>query len=98
MSFEHARIHGVLQDWDLCDYRYDIEEVSFDFPTFLLDAYTDDEIECMLEDGFGGCDDYTPMYCLMADIIECGFWKPRSHWEMGDPCELKLTVLPRYHR
>ena len=87
-----ARIFGVLQDWDLYDTRFDIERVDVTVPGSLLDGYTDDEIEEMLEYGaFMGCDD-DPLGKVLLKAIDEGWIEVRSRWEAEDPCELKLEV------
>ena len=95
-TIKSARIVGVLQDWDIYDERYDIEEVRWDVPLFLLDSYYEEEIEAMCDEEFFGADwDYGPLGTLLEDAIQCGLFEPRSGWELEDPCELHLEVF--YH-
>ena len=91
-NIKSARITGVLQDWDLYDYRYDIERVNFEVPLFLLGAFSEDEIEEMCDEGYYGGDDQYILGKLFFDCLEGGFFKPWSRWEWEDPCDLKLVI------
>lgn len=92
MKIRKAHIGGALQQWDVNDNRFDVEEVWYDVPLFLLDSFTDEEIESMVDDGYYGGDDEAPLGLLVRDLIECEFFHPYSRWEPEDPCELKLFV------
>lgn len=92
MNITKATIVGVLQDWDIYDNRFDIERIRCDVPLFLLDAFTDEEIESMVDDGYFGGDDEAPLGLLVGDIIEGEFFFPKSKWELEDPCELALEI------
>lgn len=92
MNIKNARIHGVLQDWDIYDARFDIEKVDVVVPGSLLDGYTDEEIEEMLECGaFIGCDD-DPLGKVLLKAIDEGWIRVSSRWEPEDPCDLKLEI------
>lgn len=90
-NIKMAHINGVLQDWDLYGTRFDIERVYVEVPKFLLESFTDEEVEAMCEEGTCG-NDGAPLSLLFFDLIEGDFWKPSSRWEPEDPCELKLEV------
>ena len=93
MNIKKATIVGVLQDWDMNDYRVDIERVCIDVPLEALESFTDDEIMSMVDDG---CDysmyDGYPLEKLLFIGIEDGWFKYSSRWELEDPCELKLEI------
>lgn len=90
-QIKSARIFGVLQDWDINDNRFDIERVNIEVPTFLLEAFTDDEIDSMCDEGTFG-NDGLPLSLLVYDLIELDYWHPLSRWAHEDPCELKLEI------
>ena len=94
MNIKSARIVGVLQDWDIYDNVYDIERVNCGIPPFLLDAFTDEEIENMVDEGYWGRDTYDipPLGLLFGDCVEGGFIHLYSGWEPEDPCELELEI------
>lgn len=96
MNIKKATIVGVLQDWDVNDYRFDIERVNFDVPISALCFYTDDEINDMIVNGFYGGDDES----VLGELVRIGLddgWFNRSklcryYWQPEDPCELKLEI------
>ena len=92
MNITKATIVGVLQDWDAYGNRFDIERIRYDVPLFLLDAFTDEEIESMVNDGYFGGDDEAPLGLLVGDIIIGKFFFPKSRWELEDSCELTLEI------
>lgn len=92
MNIKKAHIGGALQQWDVNDNRFDIEEVWYDVPLFLIDSFTDEEIGEMTERWYMGGDDWSPLANLLKDVLELGWFKPCSTWEMEDPCELMLFV------
>ena len=93
MNIKKATIVGVLQDWDLYDYRYDIEKVSVDVPLHELDSFTDEEIWSMVSEGcyYSMCDG-EPLEDLLFKGVENGWFKHCSRWEWEDPCDLKLKI------
>ena len=91
-NIKRARIHGVLQDWDLYDTRFDIERVDVIVPGRLFDGYADEEIEEMLEYGADiGCAD-DPLGKVFLKAIDEGWVKVSSRWQPEDPCELYLEI------
>lgn len=94
MNIKSARIVGVLQDWDINDELFAIELVNYEVPLFLFDAFSDEEIKNMLEEGYWGRDAYDvpPLGLLFGDCIEGEFLRLHSRWEPEDPCELKLEI------
>ena len=92
MNIKKATIVGVLQDWDLYGYRFDIEQVAYNVPLAMLDSYNDEELEYMVEQGWVGNGDWSPLATLLQDLVELGWFEPYSRWEFEDPCELKLEI------
>lgn len=94
MGIRAAVIYGVLQDWDIYDNRYDIEQVKVDVPLHELDSFTDEQVRNMVEEGCcGGGYDGHPFEDLLFKGIENGWFKHYSHWEWEDPCELELVLF-----
>ena len=92
-NIKSARIVGVLQDWDLYDYRYDIERVNVDVPLGELSQASEDVIAEMVDEGYGGGGyDDSPLGDLVAVGIEAGWFTWKSHWEWEDPCEFELEI------
>ena len=93
MNIKSARIVGVLQDWDLYDNRFDIEQVNVSVPLHELDSFTDEEIMNMVKHGcyysYGGDE---PLEDLLFKGIEHGWFTNYSHWEFEYPCELELEI------
>ena len=93
MNIKSARIVGVLQDYDLYDNRYDVESVNVDVPLNELKAFTDDEIEEMVEEGcWGTYSDGGKLSELLWKGFENGWFEWYSKWEWEDPCELELEI------
>ena len=93
MNIKQARIVGVLQDWDIYDNRFDIEQVNVEVPLHELESFSDDEIYEMAAMGcyYSSCDG-EPLEDLLFKGIENGWFKWYSRWEHEDPCDLKLEI------
>lgn len=92
MSIKYARIHGVLQDFDIWGCRFDIERVNVRVPRGELAQASDEDVADMVENGWYGNDE-SPLGELVAVGIEAGWFKWQSRWELEDPCELALEVF-----
>lgn len=95
MGIRAAVIYGVLQDWDIYDNRYDIERVKIDVPLEELDAFDDEQIADMVENGCLYSD--SPLDNSFGTLLENGadggWFKWCSRWELGDPCDLELVLF-----
>ena len=94
MNIKSARIVGVLQDWDICDNRFDIEQVNVNVPLHELESFTDEQIENMVSEVcyYSGGYNWHPLEDLLFNGIENGWFVNYSRWEWEDPCELKLEI------
>ena len=94
MNIKHARIHGVLQDFDIWGCRYDIERINVRVPLGELAQASDEDVAEMIERGFYGNDLGDSLLGeLVSTGIEAGWFKWQSRWELDDPCELALEVF-----
>lgn len=91
MNIKKATIVGVLQDWDIHDYRFDIERVRINVPLEELAEFTDDEIMNMVAGAYF-YDDCEPLDKLVHKGIENGWFEHRSRWEFEDPYDLRLKI------
>lgn len=89
---QSAYITGVLQDWDIYDNRFDIEEVDVQVPLAEFEGFSDEDIEDMVEYGYDGCGDSTDskLMSIIEHGIEHGWFKTCRVWDIEDACELKL--------
>lgn len=93
MNIKKATIVGVLQDWDVNDYRVDMELVGINVPLEALVFYEDDDIKGMCHDTFYGGDEDSLLGELINIGIDDGWFNPgRFYWRPEDPCELKLEI------
>ena len=98
MNIKSAAIVGVLQDWDMNDYRVDMERVRIDVPLEALMFYEDDDIRSMSANVFYGGDDDSLLGELILIGIDDGWFGLRMrmlnkfYWRPEDPCELKLEI------